>query len=87
MEILAETGTFYNGSDGDNPHTIEDILYTTLQRKGFITEDQRPNNTAFRVEGAIAEERGGFIDHNGSAPGGNSGRSPGEHAHYPLSWK
>jgi hypothetical protein len=30
VEILAETGTFYSGSDSDNPYTIEEILYTTL---------------------------------------------------------
>jgi hypothetical protein len=38
-----------------------------LQKAGFTTEDQRSDNTAFEVEGATAE-RGGFIDHNGSAP-------------------
>jgi hypothetical protein len=83
VEILAETGTFY--SDSDNPHTIEEILYTTLQQKCFTMEDQRLDNIAFRVEEAITEERGGFIDHNESAP--SEGRSPGEHTHYPLSWK
>jgi hypothetical protein len=61
-------------------------LYTALQKKDFTTEDQRPDNTAFRVEEATAEERGGFIEHDGSTPGDNSGRSPGEHAYYPLSW-
>jgi hypothetical protein len=49
-------------------------------------EDQRPDNTAFGVE-ATAEERGGSIDRNSSAPGDNSRGGPGEHAHYPLSWK
>jgi hypothetical protein len=85
VEILAETGTFY--SDSDNPHTIEEILYTALQQKCFTMEDQRPDNAAFRVKEATAEERGGFIDHNESAPSDNSGRSLGEHTHYPLSWK
>jgi hypothetical protein len=87
VEILTETGTFYSGSDSDNPYTIEEILYTTLQKEGFITKDQRPDNTAFRVKEATTEERGDFIDYTGSALGDNSDRSPGEHAHYPLSWK
>ena len=39
IEILIETGTFYSGSDSDNPHTIEEILYITLQKEGFITKD------------------------------------------------
>ena len=86
MEILAKTGTFYSGSNSNNPHTIKEILYTTLQKKGFTTEDQRLNNTTFRVEEATTEERGGFIEHNGSALGDNSARSLGEHAYYPLPW-
>ena len=85
MEILAETSTFYGGSDDDDPHTIEEILYTALQKEGFTTEDQRLDNTAFRVEEATIEERGDFMDYNRSAPGDNSDRSLGEHAHYPLS--
>jgi hypothetical protein len=86
VEILAETATFYNGNDSDNPRPIEEILYIALQKKGFITEDQRLDNKTFRVEETTAEERGGFMEHNGSALGDNSARSLGEHAYYPLSW-
>lgn len=57
-----------------------------MLQEDFATEDQRSDNTAFGVE-ATAEERDGFIDHNESAPGDNSGGSPGEHARYLLSWK
>jgi hypothetical protein len=39
VEILAKTGTFYSGSDGDDFPTTEEILYTTLQKKGFTTEN------------------------------------------------
>lgn len=47
MEILAETGTVYRGNnkaDGDDYDydlpTIEgEVLYTTLQKKGFMIED------------------------------------------------
>jgi hypothetical protein len=85
-KFLAETSTFYSGSNDDDLPTTEQLLYTTLQKEGFVTKDQRLDNTAFGVE-ATAEERGGLIDHNGSAPSDNSGRSPGEHTHYPLSWK
>jgi hypothetical protein len=87
VEILAETGTFYTGSNDDDLPTTKQLLYTTLQREGFVIKDQRPDNTAFGVEEATVEERGGLIDYNESALSDNLGRSPGEHAHYPLSWK
>lgn len=65
MEILAETGTFYGGSDDNNElPTIEEILYTTLQRKGFTTEDSNPENTVRGVEEVALEDRDGFIDHS-----------------------
>jgi hypothetical protein len=55
------------------------------RREDFATEDQCPDNAAFAIKEATAEERGGFIDHDESALGDNSGGSLGEHAHYPLS--
>ena len=84
MDIGVETSTI--NDDGYDLPSIEQLLYTTLQKEGFAAEDQRPNNTAFGVGDAIAE-RGGSLDDNGSAPGDNSGGSRGEHTHYPLSWK
>jgi hypothetical protein len=87
VEILVETSTFYGGSDDEDLLTIEDILYTALQKKGFTTADPEPDNTVLGVEEVASEERGGFIDHSRSASGDNSGGSPGERAHHPLSWK
>jgi hypothetical protein len=91
-KFLAETGTFYDhgGSssddDDDDLPTIEEILYTTLQKKDFTTEDSSPENTVRGVEEVALEERGGSIDHSRSASGGDSGGSPGERAHHSLSW-
>jgi hypothetical protein len=59
-------------------------LYTALQKEGFATENRRPDNTAFGVRDATAEERGGSLDYNGLTPGDNSGGSPGEHTHYTV---
>jgi hypothetical protein len=38
--ILAEMSTSYGGSDDDDLPTIEEILYTTLHKKGFTMEDR-----------------------------------------------
>jgi hypothetical protein len=73
------------GDDGLS--TIEEILYTKLQKEDFATEDLRPDNTAIGVEEVAAEEKGGFIDYSGLASGDNSGGGRGERAHRPLSWK
>ena len=50
-------------------------------------KDQRSNNAAFEVKEAAAEQKGGLFDQSELVSGHNSGRSPGERAHYPLSWK
>lgn len=77
----------YNGSGDDNDNdlpTVEEILYTALQKEGFATENRHPDNTAFGVGDATTEERGGSLDNNGSAPDDNSGGSPSEHTHYTI---
>jgi hypothetical protein len=86
VEILSETGTFYGGGsyDDNNLPTIEEILYTTLQKKGFTTEDSSPENTVEGVKEVALKERDGFIGHSRLASGDDSGGSPGERAHYPL---
>jgi hypothetical protein len=61
MEILAETNTFYSSSDNDNLSTIEETLYTILQRKCFTTTDPSLDNTALGVKEVALEERGGLI--------------------------
>ena len=63
METLAETGPFYGGSDDDDLPTIEEIVYTTLQKNAFTTEDSSLENTARGVEQVALEERGRSIDH------------------------
>lgn len=68
-----------NDDDCDLP-SIEQLLYTTLQKEGFATEDQRPKNSAF-----VVGDAGSLDDDNGSALGDNSGGSLGEHVHCPLS--
>ncbi|KAF8850006.1 hypothetical protein BDZ45DRAFT_697068 [Acephala macrosclerotiorum] len=78
---IRETSTINDGDDNRNddsydPPSIEQRLYTTLQKEGFAAEDRRPNNTAFGVGDTIAEERGGSLDDNRSAPGDNSSGSP-----------
>lgn len=75
-----------NDDDFDLP-SIEQLLYTTLQKENFAAEDQPLNNATFEVGDRTTNERGGSLDNNGSAPGGNPSGSPGEHALYPLSWK
>jgi hypothetical protein len=42
-------GTFYSGGDDDVP-TIEEILYTALQKKGFPTADQGADNIILGVK-------------------------------------
>jgi hypothetical protein len=86
LEILADTSTSYGGSDDDDFPTIEEILCTTLQRKGFRTEDRGLDNAVLGVEEVALGERGDFIANSRSASGDNSGGSPGECAHHPLSW-
>jgi hypothetical protein len=73
-----------NGNDDDcDLPSIEQLLYTRLQKEGLATEDQRPRNSAFKVGDAAVERGGSLDDNNGSAPGDNSGESPGEHAKLP----
>ncbi|KAG9227976.1 hypothetical protein BJ875DRAFT_530575 [Amylocarpus encephaloides] len=74
-----QTGTVYDGNDDDcDLPPIEQLLYTTLQKEGFTTEDQRPKTSAFKV-GNTAVERGDSLDDdNGSALGDNLGGSLGD---------
>jgi hypothetical protein len=89
VEIQAETGTVYSSSDGNDNDlpTIKEILYTALQKKGFVVEDQGLNNTALGVEGATSKEKGRFINHSRSALGDTLGRSLGKRACYLCLWK
>jgi hypothetical protein len=64
-----------HNDDRDLP-TIQELLLTKLQEQGFVAEDRtRQDKTGLGVKEATAKERGGSIDHNGFAPGDNSGRS------------
>ena len=72
--------------DDDDLPTIEDLLYTTLKKEGFATEDSSPYHRVRGVGEIVVEERGGFTDYNRSALGEDSSGSPSECTHYPLSW-
>jgi hypothetical protein len=86
LEILAETSTFYSSSDNNNNDflTIEEILYTILQRKGFTTKDRGLNNTVLRVKKVALEKRGDFINYSKLVSDNNLGRSLSKYAHYFL---
>jgi hypothetical protein len=92
VEILGETGTVFGGNgkekddDDYNLPTIEELLYTTLQKKGFAMEDPSPDSTVQGVEEVALDERGGSINHSRSTPGDSSGNSQGERACYLLLW-
>jgi hypothetical protein len=76
---LIHDGDDNNGNNEDyGLPSIEQLLYTTLQKDGFTAEDQRPNNTAFGVGDTSARERGSSVHNNGSALVDNSGGSPGK---------
>jgi len=75
-----------DGDSDDELPTIEQILYSTLPRDGFITEDSSLENTVQGFEGVACEEVGGFIDHSRSALGNNLGRSSGERANRLWPW-
>lgn len=79
------TGTIHGGSDKENDDenddddrdlpTIEELLFTRLQKQGFTTEDRGPDKTGLGVEEVASEERGGSIDYTGLTQSDNSGRS------------
>ncbi|KAI9782621.1 MAG: hypothetical protein M1839_004867 [Geoglossum umbratile] len=82
-----QTSTIYSGNhkeeeedeeddDDDDLPTIEDLLYTTLKKEGFVTEDSSLDHRVRGVGEVAVEERSGFTDHNRSALGGDSGSSP-----------
>ncbi|KAI9775082.1 MAG: hypothetical protein M1839_001474 [Geoglossum umbratile] len=81
---IRKTSTVYSGNDeededdddNDDLPTIEDLLYTTLKKEGFATEDSSPHYRVRGVGEVAVEERGGFTDYNKSALGGDSGSSP-----------
>ena len=60
--------------DNDLP-TIKDLLYTTLKKEGFATEN---SGLGHRVE-----ERADSIDHSRSVSGDSLSGSRGEYALYP----
>ncbi|KAI9770344.1 MAG: hypothetical protein M1839_003221 [Geoglossum umbratile] len=84
--IRTETSTVYSGNDkeegnedNDDNHdlpTIEDLLYTTLKKEGFATEDSSSDHRVRGVGEVAVKKRGGFTDHNRSALGQDSGGSP-----------
>ena len=84
VEIFAETGIFYGGSDDDDFPTIEEILYTTLQKEGCTMEESSPANIVQGVKEIALEERDSFIDHSRLASSNDLGRSLGERAYHPL---
>ncbi len=80
--------TNYNENDDDfDLPSIEQLLYTTLQKESFIAEDQPLNNVTFKVGDRTLNKRGGSLNNNGLAPGSNLSGTLGKHALYPLSWK
>lgn len=73
---IRETGTVYDGNDDDcDLPSIEQLLYTTLQKEDFAMEDQCPKNSAFEVGDTAVERDGSLDDDNGSTLGDNSGGS------------
>jgi hypothetical protein len=77
---IRENGMVTNDNENDDCDlpSIEQLLYTTLQKESFAAEDQPSNYTAFEVGDRTTNERGGSLDGNGSAPGGNPSGSPGD---------
>ncbi|KAI9779869.1 MAG: hypothetical protein M1839_007182 [Geoglossum umbratile] len=83
---VRKTSTVYGGNDKEEEEddddddndlpTIEDLLYTTLKKEGFATEDSSLDHRVRGVGEVAVEERGGFTDHNWSALGEYSGGSP-----------
>ncbi|KAI9770373.1 MAG: hypothetical protein M1839_003215 [Geoglossum umbratile] len=88
---IRKTSTIYSGNDkeeeeeeeeeeedddDDDLPTIEDLLYTTLKKEGFATEDSSLDHRVRGVGEVAVEERGGFTDYNRSALGGDLGSSP-----------
>ncbi|KAH0538364.1 hypothetical protein FGG08_005059 [Glutinoglossum americanum] len=79
---IRKTSTIYGGNDkeegreeeGDLP-TIEDLLYTTLKKEGFATEDSNLDHRVRGIGEVSVKERGSFADHNRSALGEDSGGS------------
>ncbi|CZR55725.1 uncharacterized protein PAC_05613 [Phialocephala subalpina] len=55
--------------------TIVGVTSLEFEKEGFAAEDQRPKNTAFGVGDTTADERGGSLDDNESAPSDNSNGS------------
>lgn len=66
-----------NDDDFDLP-SIEQLLYTTLQKESFAAEDQLLNNATFEVGDRTINERGGSLNNNGSVPSSNPSGSPGD---------
>jgi hypothetical protein len=85
-DIDKENHDEINDDSRDLP-TVEKLLLAKLQEQGFAAPDPNPGHKERGVEESAVDERGGAIDHHGSALGDNSGGSLGERAHYPLSWK
>jgi hypothetical protein len=52
---------YENDDDCDFP-SIEQLLYTTLQKEGFAAEGQCPNNTVCGVRDVTVEEGGGSLN-------------------------
>ncbi|KAI9772983.1 MAG: hypothetical protein M1840_008865 [Geoglossum simile] len=80
----SETSTIYSSNDkeeeeeednNDNLPTIEDLLYTTLKKEGFATEDSSPDHRVRGIGEVDVEKRGRFTNHNRSVLGRDSGSS------------
>ncbi|PVH70373.1 hypothetical protein DL98DRAFT_597880 [Cadophora sp. DSE1049] len=79
--MLQDGGTVYDGSENDNDDdardlpTIEELLFTKLQKEGFTAADPNPGHRERGAEEEATDEKGGAIDYYGSALGDNSSRS------------
>jgi hypothetical protein len=89
IQRIKASSTIYSSNDkeegeydDDDLPTIEDLLYTTLKKEGFATEDSSPDHRVRGVGKVAVEKRGCFTDYNRSVLGQDSGGSPGKCTHY-----
>jgi hypothetical protein len=85
VEILAESGNIHNDIDKENNDddddyfpTVEEILYTALQKEGFAMEESSPDHTARGIDSVAPEETDVSTDHSRSKSDNGSGTSRSE---------